>query len=98
MGLAEKRSERGCRKDQPNVTDDLPRTEDDDEVVANQRTLHETFRLWIDPEIERRKAEGALPRGFQLQAAQVILNVGEPTTVRLNEEVRAVMLASRRPD
>ncbi|MBX3197914.1 MAG: hypothetical protein KF894_07190 [Labilithrix sp.] len=80
------------------MSDGPAKMEEDGEAIANQRTLNETFRFWIDPEIERRKTAGSLPAGFQLHAAQVILNVGAPTTTRINEEVRAVMLVSKKPD
>ena len=56
-----------------------------------QRFLQQVFDLWVNPEIERRRQAGTLPPSFQLESAQVIMNVGEPTLVRLNIEVRAVM-------
>lgn len=78
--------------------DGTAKTEDpgeEHEAIANQRTLRDTFRLWIDPEIERRKAAATLPEDFQLRIAQVILNVDAPTVVRINEEVRAAILVSK---
>jgi hypothetical protein len=60
-------------------------------VEGQQRLLRQIFEFWVNPEIERRRNAGALPPGFALLSAQVILNIGEPTLVRLNEEVRAGM-------
>ncbi|AKU95762.1 hypothetical protein AKJ09_02426 [Labilithrix luteola] len=57
-----------------------------------QTFLQQVFDLWVTPEIERRKNAGTLPGDFDLRGAQVIMNVGEPNIVRLNDEVRAVMI------
>jgi hypothetical protein len=58
---------------------------------ANQRTIDDVFRLFIVPEIERRQAAGLAPKPYPLQKAQVVMNVGRPNQVRLNDEVKAVM-------
>lgn len=57
-----------------------------------EATLKQALRVWIEPEIERRRAEGTLPENFELLGAQVIMNVGEKTRVRLNGEVRGAMV------
>ena len=53
---------------------------------AGERLLKQALDLWINPEIERRRKDGRIPRGFAIKAAQVIMNVGKPLEVRLNEE------------
>jgi hypothetical protein len=55
---------------------------------GQQRLLHRIFEFWANPEIERRRIAGTLPPGFALVSAQVIMNIGQPTVVRLNEEVQ----------
>ncbi len=52
--------------------------------------LGQALELWINPEIERRMAEGRVPEDFALVAAQIVFEVGQAPAVRLNEEVRAV--------
>lgn len=47
--------------------------------------------LWINPELERRKIAGTLPSDFQLQIAQIVMNVDKPVEVRLNGQVRVKM-------
>jgi hypothetical protein len=47
--------------------------------------------LWVTPEVERRQAAGAIPKPFNLHAAQVIFYAdARPHEIRLNEEVRAI--------
>jgi uncharacterized protein (UPF0332 family) len=62
---------------------------------TNQPAWENTFRqvmdLWVTPEVERRQAAGAIPKPFNLHAAQVIFYAdGRPHEIRLNEEVRAI--------
>ncbi|MBK6693587.1 MAG: hypothetical protein IPG50_15470 [Myxococcales bacterium] len=60
---------------------------------------NQLFEVWLNPELERRKAKGLplLPPNFpeQIVAAQVILHPTEPAEIRFNEEVRAVMKTDR---
>lgn len=58
-----------------------------------RRFIQNAFTTWINPEIERRKQKGTLPTGFSLYQAQIIfdLDLNAPE-VRLNEEVKAVLL------
>src|SRR5690349_13255934 len=58
---------------------------------ATQRLLDQVFAIWINPEIERRRAEGLLGDGWGLIAAQIIFNVGGQNEVRLNEQVQIVL-------
>lgn len=53
--------------------------------------LQEAFDLWINPEIEKRRATGSLPVGFQLVAAQHIQRPDGENITRLNDEVRGMM-------
>jgi HEPN domain-containing protein len=63
-----------------------------DEQVS-EAVIQQAMEFWINPEIERRRAAGALSEDFALSAAQVILdpNAAEPE-VRLNDEVKAALL------
>lgn len=67
------------------MTDPPAPGDDFGEVILGQ-----ALELWINPEIERRMAEGRVPEDFALVAAQIVFEVGHTTAVRLNEEVRAV--------
>jgi len=65
----------------------------DMENSAWERTLQEAMKLWVIPEIERRKKTGRLPANFNLSRAQIIF--GSPidksgVKVRLNDEVKAL--------
>ncbi len=60
---------------------------------GQQRFLQQIFKLWIDPEIERRKDDGRIPPEFVLNQAQVIFDINKPPSVRLNDEVKCVMRA-----
>lgn len=53
--------------------------------------FQQALDLWINPELERRKEAGTLPSDFQLQIAQIVMNVDKPVEVRLNGQVRATM-------
>jgi hypothetical protein len=47
---------------------------------GQQRLLHRTFEFWVNPEVGRRR-EAGFP-----DCAQVIMNIGERSVVRLNDE------------
>jgi HEPN domain-containing protein len=70
----------------------LAETPAETQDVMNRRTVDDVFRLWITPEIERRQRDEGAPKPFPLAKAQVVLNVDQPIQVRLNDEVKAVML------
>ena len=59
---------------------------------ANRRTVDDVFRLWINPEVERRREAGLLTTPYPLEKAQIVLHLDRPAEVRLNGEVKAVML------
>jgi hypothetical protein len=63
-----------------------------------ERTLHQAFALWINPEIERRKAAGLISETFSLGTAQVLFGDEGPPIVRLNEEVRGKLLVKAARD
>jgi hypothetical protein len=54
--------------------------------------VKQIFDRWVNPEVERRKQEGLLQLDFRLIQAQIVFNLEEPCKVRLNEEVKAVVL------
>lgn len=65
---------------------------EDSNIELNTRFIEQFLELWINPEIERRQKTGDLPENFTLYSAQVIMNFDAPTEVRLNEEIRAVLV------
>jgi hypothetical protein len=54
--------------------------------------LNNVFELWFTPEIERRRADGLIGEDFVLLMAQAIFPEDAPNEIRLNDEVRGVML------
>lgn len=59
--------------------------------LVYKRASENMVKIWVTPEIERRKQEGVLSDGFVLERAQVIFNHGVPPEVLLNEEIRGVI-------
>ncbi len=61
------------------------------------RTVDDLMRIWVNPEIERRKERGVLPPDFRLSACQVLfpspLDVNRAKRVLLNDEVKIELLA-----
>jgi uncharacterized protein (UPF0332 family) len=68
-------------------------TENSD-IELNTRFVEQFLKLWINPEIERRQKVGDLPENFTLHSAQVIMNFDAPTEVRLNEEIKVVLVGA----
>jgi hypothetical protein len=62
----------------------------DAEITGYARTLQQLFEIWINPEIEKRKAAGTAPSALHM--VQVIMEPGRENIVRLNEEVKGVAL------
>jgi uncharacterized protein (UPF0332 family) len=62
-----------------------------DWAAINQRVVEQAFEFWINPEIEKRRADGSLGDDFELRAAQVIFEPDAPPYARLNDEARAIM-------
>src|SRR3712207_5214815 len=60
---------------------------------GHEHLLRQVFELWAQPEVRRRQAAGTLQRPARIHAVQVLLRVGQPPEVRLNEEVRGVARA-----
>lgn len=52
--------------------------------------LRQAFDLWVNPEIEKRRAAGTLPDPFELYMAQRIQFPDGRNLVRLNDEVRGI--------
>lgn len=50
--------------------------------------LADIFRLWLHPEIDRRKHAGTLPANFDLRSAQILWPNDGRTIIRLNDEIR----------
>ena len=52
------------------------------------------FRIWANPEIERRKAVGKVLEGYKPWAVQVLMEPTIPNQVRFDEEVNGVFRAA----
>jgi hypothetical protein len=63
-----------------------------DEKAAS-RILEQAFKLWIEPELKRRAADGRIKQGFAVWAVQVVLNVDADPEIRINQEVKGVFVA-----
>lgn len=73
-----------------NIKKHQPEIESSEQEFA-QRTFQQAFEIWINPEIKKRKNAGTLPSEFQLQRAQVIMNLDSPIQVRFNDEIKVRM-------
>jgi hypothetical protein len=62
-----------------------------DDAAFGESAVQQVFDLWLNPEIERRRATGVLAEGFALYAGQIIINVDFPPVVRLNQEIKGVL-------
>ncbi len=54
--------------------------------------LKNVFEIWLTPEIERRRVAGLIGDDFVLLMAQAIFPEEAPNEIRLNDEVRGIML------
>ena len=62
------------------------------DIEGPLRTIWQGMRLWVLPEIEKRRQGGEWPEGTQLVAAQVLF-IKNKIEVRLNQQVRGLLLA-----
>jgi uncharacterized protein (UPF0332 family) len=62
------------------------------DAIAANRTLEHAFRLWFKPELDRRAADGRIPKGFAVWAVQVVLNLDAEPEVRINQEVKGAFV------
>lgn len=63
------------------------------DAKAASRTLEHAFRLWFEPELERRAADGRIQKGFAVWAVQVVLNHDADPEIRINQEVKGAFVA-----
>lgn len=62
--------------------------------ASTKQIIANVLKTWVQPEIEARRAGGRLTPSFTLSKAQVIFDLESPRpVVRLNEEIRVVLLA-----
>lgn len=54
--------------------------------VAVQNFFQEIDRLWIQPELKRRKSEGTLANDFRIRECLIRLPEGRPPIVEFNDE------------
>lgn len=60
---------------------------------ASTRFFNHVLDMWIRPEMERRIKEGKAPENFEVTAAQVVSYAdGRPHFIRLNDEVKAILI------
>jgi uncharacterized protein (UPF0332 family) len=71
------------------MTDENAAPEPSDEFWEN--LIANIFKIWVIPEVERRRATSATG-DFQFRAAQVVMELGVPPEVRLNNEVRGTVV------
>jgi hypothetical protein len=57
------------------------------------RILENAFKLWFEPEVKKRLADGRLKKGAAVWAVQVVLTLEADPDVRLNQEVRGAFVA-----
>jgi hypothetical protein len=76
---------------QPQCVRPQKTTEMDADVVT--RILDHAFKLWFEPELKRRAAEGRIQDGFAVWAVQVVLNLDADPEVRINQEVKGAFIA-----
>jgi hypothetical protein len=76
------------------VSNSTKTTPGDTEADANVRTVQEVFRLWVTPELERRRDAGLLTTPYVLEKAQVVMNLDRAIEVRLNDEVKGVAMCA----
>jgi len=69
-----------------------------DDLEFTSSVLQNAFDLWFDPEIKRRQASGSLPTPFHVWAVQVLLEVGKPPSIFLNDQLKGVLQAQILPD
>ncbi len=66
-----------------------------DNIVSKEigkNLLNQVFEFWVNPEIERRRQNKILPKNFKLRMAQIVMNVGKPPIIRLNDEIKAQLV------
>lgn len=60
--------------------------------------MKNVFEIWFTPEIERRKAAGVIAEDFVLMFAQALFPEDSPSQIRLNDEVRGIMMVEPQPE
>lgn len=60
---------------------------------GKQRFFEQVFNLWVLPEVERRQADGLIPKPYSLLRAQVLFSLSGKPIVRLNDEVKVIVQA-----
>lgn len=63
-----------------------------------QAVMKNVFEIWFTPEIERRKAAGLIGGDFVLMFAQALFPEDVPNQIRLNDEVRGIMMVEAQRD
>jgi uncharacterized protein (UPF0332 family)/ASC-1-like (ASCH) protein len=62
-----------------------------DDKIIGKRLYEQIINNWIVPEIKGRKKRSEIKTDFKLRAAQVIFSIKGPISIRLNDEVRALL-------
>jgi hypothetical protein len=67
----------------------------DQETAGN--LFNHVMEIWVNPEIERRKRENAIPKDYEIDRIQVIVKPNDVPSVRFNEEVKIIAIARFKP-
>lgn len=62
------------------------------------KVFQQVMEIWIGPEIERRKKLGKIDENFVLSKAQVVFSLTGGNTMRINDEVKAIIEAKANRD
>jgi hypothetical protein len=64
--------------------------QNDNEIYS--RFMDDVFKIWINPEIEKRRQHKIIGNDFVLNKFQVLMKLGQGNEVRLNDEIKIVAL------
>ena len=67
-----------------------------DQETANNLFNH-VMEIWVNPEIERRRNEGTIPKEYEIERIQIVMKPDDVPTVRFNEEVKVMAIARLKP-
>lgn len=64
---------------------------------AGQNLFNQVMKLWIEPEISKRKQKSILPEGFKIYRCLIRLPQDRDPIVEFNDEVKFIALAKFAP-
>lgn len=84
--------------DETDETPAVPAFVPPDSEALGQAVMKNVFEIWFTPEIERRRAAGLIGDDFVLMFAQALFPEDGPNEIRLNDEVRGIMMVESQRD